>query len=384
MDVRLAIAHWPADAPRGAVSAFCKKHRLSRSWFYELLGRAHKQGPAAAVVGRSKAPKNSPQRISDRSADLAVKIRLDLGDQGCYDGPWSVLAAWPANGPAKPSESTLSRLFRARGLVVPQPQKRPRAASRSYQRDKPNELWCSDGFDWRLADGTVAWVLQLMDDCSRRDLGSVAAVSENSAAIQAMLTTAIAENGLPQEFLTDNGMAYNPHRRGFVGVVASWLQHQGVKPITCRINHPRGNGKAERGHQTMQKWLAARPRATTLQELQSQIDGYREYYNNRPHQALGGATPQQVWDQLPHAEPPVPGAALDRILIRPIKVAPNGNIAVRPYGAINVGSRYSGQYAHVLIRPREATITVFDAIGTEIRTITIDPDRTYYGLRNRT
>lgn len=178
-------------------------------------------------------------------------------------------------------------------------------------------------------------------------------------------------------------MAYNPHRRGFVGVVASWLQHQGVKPITCRINHPRGNGKAERGHQTMQKWLAARPRATTLQELQSQIDGYREYYNNRPHQArrrntstgLGPVTSRRTAGARVRSRP---------ILIRPIKVAPNGNIAVRPYGAINVGSRYSGQYAHVLIRPREATITVFDTIGTEIRTITIDPDRTYYGLRNRT
>ena len=57
---------------------------------------------------------------------------------------------------------------------------------------------------------------------------------------------------------------------------------------------------------------------------------------------------------------------------------------MRPYGAINIGRRYGGQYAHVLIRPREATITVFDTIGTEIRTITIDPNRTYHGLRNRT
>lgn len=151
MDVRLAISRWPDKAPRGAVSAFCKKYGLSRSWFYELLDRARSEGPAAAVSQRSKAPRSSPQRISDQAAGLAVSIRLDLGDQGCYDGPWSVLAAWPANGPAKPSEATLSRLFRARGLVVPQPQKRPRAAGRRYQRGKPNELWCSDGFEWRLA-----------------------------------------------------------------------------------------------------------------------------------------------------------------------------------------------------------------------------------------
>jgi transposase InsO family protein len=314
---------------------------------------------------------------------MAVQIRLKLGDQGCYDGPWSVLAEWPDTGPPKPSESTLSRLFRARGLVVPQPQKRPRSAVRRYQREKPNELWCSDGFEWRLADGTTACVLQLLDDCSRFDLGSIAAVSENSADIQAMLTAAIECFGLPQQFLSDNSSAFNPHRRGHHGGIARWLQNQGVTTITCSVNHPKGNGKSERAHQTMQKWLAARPRARTLAQLQSQIDGYRDYYNHRPHQSLGGATPQQVWDELPHAAPPVVGEHPDTILIRPIKVAANGNVAVRPYGTIQVGKRHAGEHCHVLIRPHEATITVFDTIGTEIRTVTLNPDQTYYGLRTK-
>jgi hypothetical protein len=51
---------------------------------------------------------------------------------------------------------------RARGLVVPQPQKRPRSAGRRYQRDKPNELWCSDRFGWRMADGGWRMVPRLL------------------------------------------------------------------------------------------------------------------------------------------------------------------------------------------------------------------------------
>lgn len=381
MDVRLQVATWPQDAPRGAVSTFCTQHGVSRSWFYDLRTRAEQDGSLAAAIPQSRAPKHSPQRISDLVAALAVKIRVQLGEEGCYDGPLSVLASWPDDGLPAPSESTLSRLFRARGLVTPQPQKCPTSAGRRYQRSKPNELWCSDGFEWRLADGTKVCVLQLLDDCSRRDQGTTAAASENAEDIQRMLAEAFKDNGIPQELLTDNAAAFNPHRRGFVGVVATWLRTLGVRPITCSVQHPQGNGKAERSHQTLQKWLSARPRAGTLEELQSQLDGYREYYNNRPHQALGGATPNQVWEQLPHADPPTPGSVPEPTQLRTIKVAANGNVSVRPYGTVQIGKRYAGRRCHVLITTQNATISIFDYFGTEIRSVTINPDLNYYGLK---
>ena len=72
-------------------------------------------------------------------AALAVKIRVQLGEEGCYDGPLSVLASRPDDGLPAPSESTRSRLP-GRGLVTPQPQKCPTSAGRRYQRSKPNEL----------------------------------------------------------------------------------------------------------------------------------------------------------------------------------------------------------------------------------------------------
>jgi hypothetical protein len=60
----------------------------------------------------------------------------------------------------------------------------------------------------------------------------------------------------------------------------------GIKPITSRPLHPQTCGKNERGHQTLQRWLAARPTAATLVALQGLLDCYQADYNNRPHQGL--------------------------------------------------------------------------------------------------
>jgi hypothetical protein len=64
------------------------------------------------------------------------------------------------------------------------------------------------------------------------------------------------------------------------------LMALGIKPITSRPGHPQTCGKNERGHQTLQQWLAARPTAATLVELQALLDRYQQAYNNRPHQSL--------------------------------------------------------------------------------------------------
>jgi putative transposase len=52
--VRLAIARWPDDAPRGAVTTFCVEHDISRKTFYAIRARAQAEGQAAALEPRSR------------------------------------------------------------------------------------------------------------------------------------------------------------------------------------------------------------------------------------------------------------------------------------------------------------------------------------------
>ena len=77
------------------------------------------------------------------------------------------------------------------------------------------------------------------------------------------------------------GKAYNK-----IVLVERNLMALGIKPITARPHHPQTCGKNERGHQTLQRWLAAQPSAATLVELQALLDRYQVEYNNRPHQGL--------------------------------------------------------------------------------------------------
>jgi hypothetical protein len=53
----------------------------------------------------------------------------------------------------------------------------------------------------------------------------------------------------------------------------------GVAASHTRPYSPRSNGKVERFHQTVQKWLAKQPPAATIAELQTQLDRFRNIYN---------------------------------------------------------------------------------------------------------
>lgn len=64
-----------------------------------------------------------------------------------------------------------------------------------------------------------------------------------------------------------------------------------------------------------------------------------------------------------------------------IKVAANGNVATGHWGTVNIGNRHAGEYVIVVVD--QATISVLDELGTFLRTVRIEPGRTYYGLKPR-
>ncbi|MEZ5118171.1 MAG: hypothetical protein R2737_18090 [Candidatus Nanopelagicales bacterium] len=109
--VRLAIANWPEDAPWGAVSAFCRQHRMSRSWFYELRRVAAREGPLAVSRRRSTAPKKPAGGTPQAVVAAALAMRAELIAEGGYGGPISVRHALRARGLPAPSRATLARIF---------------------------------------------------------------------------------------------------------------------------------------------------------------------------------------------------------------------------------------------------------------------------------
>ncbi|WP_188744846.1 integrase core domain-containing protein, partial [Agromyces bauzanensis] len=253
------------------------------SVFYKIRARAAHES-TAALHPRSRAPKTPARRYGQQVVNELVRIRKQLKADGWDYGPRSIYyeAALDDEFPGGnvPSVATIARLLAAVGQVDASPKKRPKSSYIPFVRATVMSLWQLDAFEYELASGQIVTVYQLLDDASRYDVGTDAfARHENSADAKDVLGRAIA----------------------------------GTMPISGLPGKPTTQGKNERSHQTVTRFLdAARP--ATLEQLRARIGRFREHYNNRrPHQALEQATPRAAWDLLEHtpATEPIPLSVLE-------------------------------------------------------------------------
>lgn len=323
--VRLAIAQWPDDAPRGAVTTFCSEAGISRKTFYELRKRAVAEGQAAVLEPKSRRPRSSPTTLSDEVKSQAVAVRAALEASGLDHGPISVHDKMKSMGlDPVPSTAALSRVFREAGVARLEPRKRPRAAWRRFVYPAPNACWQLDATEYVLAGGRKCVIFQLIDDHSRYAVASVVAAGETAEAAMAVFDKAVAAHGVPQRLLSDNGIALNPPRRGYVGQLVEHVSRLGVKAMTGKPYRPTTQGKNERFHQTLFRYLDAQPLAGTLADLQAQVDEFDRIYNTeRPHQGLPGrVTPMTAWEATEKAEAPRPDPTRHRMGDKPTKPRP--------------------------------------------------------------
>jgi transposase InsO family protein len=307
--VRLAISQWPDDAPSGAVSTFCAEHNISRKSFYVLRNRAKDEGQAAVLEPRTRRPKSSPSEFSDGVKEQAIGVRAALEQSGLDHGPISVHEKMRTMGLAQvPSTASLARIFREAGVARVEPKKKPRSSWRRFVYPAPNACWQLDGTEYVLSGGRTCVILQLIDDHFRYAVGSHVAWGETAEAAIAVFDKAVANHGVPQRLLSDNGAALNPTRRGHHGRLVAHVGTLGVEAITGKPYKPTTQGKNERFHQTLFRYLDKQPLAESLEQLQAQVDEFDHIYNTeRPHQGLPGrVTPLTAWEATAKADPPRP------------------------------------------------------------------------------
>lgn len=381
MDVRMAIAAWPADAPRGAVTAFCRSKGMSRSRFYELRAIAARQGPLAVIA---PPPRSRPDlATSPALEEAAVRVRKELADEGWCCGPVTVQHRLRDQGYPTPSRATLARIFTRRGLVNPAPAKRPHASYRRFTFALVHECWQLDGTEVALADGGTGWVLQLLDDHSRYLLGSAVDHAETGRAAIAVFTAAVAAHQAPQILLTDNAKAFNQHRIGRTAPLQARAQAIGTLPVSSRVRHPQTLGKNERIHQTFKHWLTARPVPANLAELHALAEQFQDEYNHHRHQGLDLATPAEVLTTAAAARPPAPPppapapkATTTRSSMSTHRVHRTGIVCVR-HAHINLGTEHA--YGTVVVVTEGDQVAIFDQRGTLLRAVDLEPGRAYYG-----
>ncbi|MFH5823151.1 DDE-type integrase/transposase/recombinase [Georgenia sp. AZ-5] len=216
-----------------------------------------------------------------------MALRAELTDAGHDNGP-ATIAHHLAQDGLTVSEATTWRTLHRHGLITPEPKKRPKSSYIRFQASAPNECWQSDFTHIRLADGTDTEVLTFLDDHARYALSVTAHRVVTGTTVTAEFTAATAVHGIPATVLTDNGLVYTTRSLGARNAFQRLLITLGVHQKNGAPHHPQTQGKVERFQQTLKKHLTTREPATTLEQLQAQIDAFVSYYNDtRPWQSPG-------------------------------------------------------------------------------------------------
>ena len=366
-----------------SVAELAKAHGVHRSWIYKLLAR-YREGGYEALEPRSRAPHRTPGKTPEEIVREVVSLREQLLSQG-HDGGAQTIAHHLAREGADrvPSVSTIWRILRREGLVVPQPQKRPRSSLIRFEAELPNEMWQADITHWHLADGCDVEILNMIDDHSRLFLASRAFPTTKAADVADVFRSAIDLHGVPASLLCDNGAVFTATPRGGKVLLQVEMERLGVLAKNSRPYHPQTCGKVERLHQTLKRYLAKQPLAERLSELQEQLEAFCHYYNAiRPHRALAGRTPLQAYSARVKARPVESPGPETHFRIRHDKVDTAGTVTLRHDSRlhhIGLGRAHKGKPIKLLIADRD--IRVLDAqTGELIRRLTLDPSRDYQSI----
>lgn len=348
------------------VRALCDQLGISRQTFYKYRRRWQQEGPSG-LVERSRRPHRSPARTSVEIEDRVVRLRKDLVvDNGAQAIAWHL-----ARERIEISSATVHRMLVRRGMVTPQPEKRPKSSWRRFEWPRPNDAWQIDATLWALADNSEVWIMDVLDDHSRVLIAARVCEGPTASAAWDAMSCGIAEWGAPAHVMSDNGSCFTSRlTHGTEGDFERSLRGLGIRHIPSSPGHPQTCGKLERSHQTTKRWLTAEGPAATSAELQAQLDAWRNHYNlRRPHRAANGRTPIERWQATPRATPHGAAPAPTRASLHTIDTG--GKIGWSRY-QIGIDSRRAGQQVLVIANDLELVI---HGQGGILRTLTIDPTR---------
>jgi transposase InsO family protein len=375
---RLVVAAVKVEGrPKAQVA---RDYGVSRQWVHELIRRFDAEGERG-LAPRPRRPLRSPHQTSAELEDEIVELRKALDEEGLDAGAHTIAFHLVERHGTAPAPSTIWRVLSRRGFVVPQPQKRPRSSFIRFQAEMPNERWQADVTHWHLVSGSDVEILNIIDDHSRLLVASDARVTTKGADVVQSFHEAAARHGFPASVLTDNAAVFTGAPRGGGRcAIEIELDSLGILSRHSAPYHPQTCGKVERFHQTEKKWLAKQPASANLEELQSKIDWFRDYYNTRrPHRALHRRTPAIAFDARPKASPSRPGLTVPaHCRVRRDRIDRNGKLTLR-YNSrlhhIGLGRRHAG--VRVLLLVADLDVRILTEDGEVLRAFQLDPSRDY-------
>lgn len=356
------------------------RYGVTRQWVHTLVRRYDAEGPDG-VAPRPRTPKTQSGTTPLAVRDRIVQLRRELVTDGADSGPVTIAWHLEKEGYRPPSTATIRRVLHREGLIVPAPAKRPRSSYIRFQAELPNECWQADITHWYLASGARVEILDFLDDHSRKLLHIRAADAFTGAMVTETMAHLISTYGPPHATLTDNGLVFTTRLARYKGAQGGFeklLTVHGITQRNGRPGHPQTQGKIERFHQTLKRWLTARPLPDTIDDLQTLLTTFQTWYNTaRPHRSIGRRTPEQAYTALPKATPT--GSRTTEWRSRTDKVDKDGKVTLRYAGRLRhlgIGRAHAGTPVLLLIHDRDITVSDTNT-GEIIAEHTINPAHDY-------
>ena len=344
---------------------------VSRQAVHRWLRRYEDQG-LAGLVDRSHRPPRCAHQM-----DPAVEVWvLEARRRNPEWGPRRLVhEAARAGIEPLPSRSGVYRALKRAELIDPGARRRRDRRFRRWERGGPMELWQMDVVGGvLLADGTACKVLTGIDDHSRFVVCAGVMVRATSRAVCAHFAEAMRRCGVPQEILTDNGKVFTGRfgPKDTEVLFDRICRENGIDHLLTAPRSPTTTGKIERFHRTLRTEFLTGRVFDDLACAQTELESWVQSYNTqRPHQALGMATPasrfQAATDRAADASALIEDRGEDWISR---KVTTNGVISIA-WQEISCGKHRAGH--KVDIHLQGPTLQIWDGeelIKTVLRTTT--------------
>lgn len=309
-------------------AGLCRQYGISRKTGYKWKQRAREDG-LGGLREHSRRPKRSPQAIEEDV--LCALIRLKLRHP--HWGAKKLLVILQRSGLPAPSLSTGQRILAKAGLVVARRRRAklpPGRLQAALTSSAPNDVWTVDfkGW-WLLRHGQRCEPLTVRDAFSRFVLTVHVPEAATTAAVRAQFERLFQLYGLPKVIKSDNGSPFAAHG-SVLGLsrLSAWWVMLGIELDRSRPAHPQDNGAHERLHLDIARELASHVQDDRRLQ-QAACDLWRQEFNHvRPHEALGGRCPAEVYTKSERRYPgPVQLEYGPGFLVR--KVAANGLLTHR-------------------------------------------------------
>lgn len=321
----------------------CRRYGISRKTGYKWLARWEAHGPEGLKDRRSR-PYSCPWSTPAQVTEAILQVRRAHPDYGAKKVAWFLERRRPDL--ALPSRTTIHNILHRHGLVP----KRRRRVRRWHpgrpatEATAPNVIWTADfKGQFRTRNGRYCFPLTVQDMHSRFLLGCQGLIDTSIARAQPVFRKLFREFGLPERIRTDNGVPFSANALGRLSRLSVWFVRLGILPEFIEPASPYQNGKHENMHLVLKRQTSRQPRSN-LKAQQTAFSDFRSEYNRvRPHEALGGAVPADLYRPsarpLPRRLPPLTYPAHFEVR----RVSKNGGIRWQNHW-VNVSSLLGEQY----------------------------------------